>query len=318
MYPAIEEIRRRASSVSRRIVYPSPDERVIQALGTILQDGVALPILLGNKPSIESELRRHRLSESGLEVVDPNSERPDGYVDIMLETLRAQGIQQTELRQRLKDPAEYALAMVRGGDAHGLVAGPAAPERRKRRDGAVGLNAGRGRPCRCFLVALPEDDPRNALLFADGMTVAAPRPFELAEIALEACRCVRELFQTESKVGFLAPSVVASLGRQNKFDSAADLLECRVEQAIDTLQARDADLAVDRKLYSRIPTDGSSNIYVFVDRQPGNPGYQIGEMFDGARVVGPFIRGLDRPLNEVGIGCSVQDVIDITAITVLS
>ncbi len=318
-YPAIDEIRQRAASVSRRIVYPNPqDKRVLEAIGTISRQGIARPILLGDAAEIDTELRGRGLFGVGIEVVDPDSGRAQAYADILLEDLRAQGFLKRELREKLKDPTEYAAAMVRAGDADGLVAGPVSIEGHTGLEAVAGLGIGQGVGCRCFLLALPEWGGRDALLIADGMAMATPRPFELAEIALEACRCGRELFQRESTVGFIAPSVVASLSRRNRFESAVDLLEGRVHQAIDTLRARDSDLAVDRKLHSRLGSNGSSNTYVLADRQPGNPRFQLESGFEGARVVGPFLRGLSGPANVLGMGCSVEDVIDISAITALS
>ena len=240
----------------------------------------------------------------------------DVYIDILLEDLRAQGFQRFELRQKLKDPTEYAAAMVRAGDAHGLIAGPGTTEGQRRLEGAAGLSIGGGIRCRCFLVAFPEGN-RNALLIADGMDQATPRPFELAEIAREACRCSRELLQSELQVGFLALSVVASLERRNKFESALDMLEGRVEQAISTLEAREAGLEIDRQLHIGFPADGVSNIYVLADRGPGNHQYELEREFEGCRVVGPILRGFDISVNELGMECSVEDVIDLSAITIL-
>jgi phosphate acetyltransferase len=319
MFPAIDEIRQRASSFSRRIVYSNPqDERVFEAIGAISRQGIAHPVLIGDKPRIEAQLRGGGLSPVDIEIVDPDSGRADVYVDVLLDDLRAKGFQQSELRRRLKDPTEYAAAMVRAGDAHGLVAGPGLAEGRRGLEEAVGLGVGLGARCRCFLVAFSERDPRNAFLIADGIAMAAPGPFELAEIALEACRCSRELFQFEAQVGFLAPSVVASLEQRNRFESAADVLEGRVKQAIDTLRAREASLEVDHQLHKEIPYNGTANIYVLADRHPGNHQYSLENAFKGARVVGPILRGFDTPANELGMGCSVEDVFDVSAITVLS
>ena len=119
-------------------------------------------------------------------------------------------------------------------------------------------------------------------------------------------------------MGFLAPSVVASLEQRNRFESAADMLEGRVKQAIDTLRAREASLEVDRQLHKEVSYDSTANTYVLADRHPGNHQSSLENAFKGARVVGPILRGFDIPANELGMGCSVEDVIDVSAITVLS
>ncbi len=317
MFPAIDAIRQRAASVSRRIIYPNPqDGRVFEAIGIVSQQRIAHPILLGDRVRIESELRTRGLSPPDIEIVEPDALRAARYADILLDGLRAQGFQKSEALEKLKIPIEYAAAMVRAGDADGLVAGPESPVGQARLEAAVGLSPGAGPRCRCFLIAPSDDGPRNAFLIVDGISHATPRPLELAEIALQACRCSRRLFQSQPRVGFLAPSVVASLGRHNRFRSASETLEGRVNEAIDTLLVRDAALGVDRQLHTGIPANGTTDIYILADRQPGRP--QLESAFEGARVVGPILTGFEAPANALGLVCSVEDVIDVTAITSLS
>ena len=319
MFPAIDEIRQRARALSRRIVYTNPaDVRVLEAAGTISQLEIAHPILLGDLVWIERELRIRRIARGDIEVVEPAPATTRKYVEILLEDFRAQGVRAVELEEKLGDPIEYATAMVLAGDADGLVAGPGSGKESRGLRQTRALNvSGMSSAWRCFLVIRPPGGQSKALLFADGLNMATPAGHELAEIALEASRCGRNLFGYEPRVGFIAPSVVASLKRPNRFESAGDTLGGRVEEAIATLKARDSDLAVDRQLHSWVPSDGLSNTYVFADSQPGNLQYDLEKSFGASRVIGPLLQGLDTPANELGAGCTVEDVIDISAITIL-
>ncbi len=320
MFPAIDEIHKRARSLSRRIVYPNPaDVRVLEAASTIAQLEIAHPILLGDRARIEGELRSQGIRRGDIEVLEPDPAATGKYVEILLEDLRAQGLRALELEEKLGDPIEYAAAMVRAGDADGFIAGPGSGREGQGLGRTLALNvSGMSSACRCFLVIRPPGGQSEALLFADGLNMATPAGHELAEIALEASRCGHRLFGFHPRVGFIAPSVVASLERPNRFESAGDTLEGRVEEAVATLKARDSHLAVDRQLHGRVLADGRSNTYVFADSQPGNLQYNLEKAFKGSRVIGPLLQGLDTPANELGAGCTVEDVIDVSAVTVLA
>jgi phosphate acetyltransferase len=105
----------------------------------------------------------------------------------------------------------------------------------------------------------------------------------------------------------------------------------KVTQALAMVKERRPDLMVDGELQldaavvqsvadKKAPGSevaGKANVLVFPDLQSGNIGYKLVQRFANASAIGPILQGMAKPVNDLSRGCSVQDVVDMIAITVL-
>jgi len=159
-------------------------------------------------------------------------------------------------------------------------------------------------------------------IFADVAIVPNPTAKQLAEIAISSAQTAKAILGIdEPKVALLSFSTKGSAKHEladKVIEAVAIAKQIRPDICIDGELQSDAALieSIGQKKSPGSSVAGRANVLVFPDLQSGNISYKLVERLGNAQAIGPILQGLGAPINDLSRGCSVEDIVNLVAITV--
>ncbi len=324
----VEQIKAKARASLQTVVLPEGyDERMVQAAGRIVKEGLAKVVLLGNPDTLKKKAAELGASLDGVVLLEPkDSPRLGAYVDELVALRKSKGLTAEEAKKLLTgaDNLYYGAMMVRLGDAGGAVAGAdnTTGDVLRAAFQVIGTAPGMKTVSSVFLMVTktPEFGENGVICFADCAVNPNPDAQALAEIAVSTAGSCKSFLGVDARVAMLSFSTKGS-ANHGDVDKVLKALEIAKGLAPD-LQI-DGELQADAALLPKVGAKkapgstvaGKANTLIFPDLDAGNIAYKLVERVAGAEAVGPIIQGLAKPVNDLSRGCSVEDIISVAAIT---
>ncbi len=313
----------RAKKNIKHIVLPEGnDERILKATARLMNEEVVTLTLLGDPVEIAASVKRLGLSLdlTRIRIINPaQSEYYEDYVNTLYELRKNKSVNMEMARDLMTDVSYFGTMMVYKGHADGMVSG------------AVHTTQHTIRPALQFVKTKPGITVVSSVFFmclADRVSVFGdcavnpnPTAEQLAEIAISSAASSQR-FGIEPRIAMLSYSSGSS-GEGEDVDKVRKATEI-VKQKRPDLKVEGPiqyDAAVDPTVgKQKLPNSevaGQASVLIFPDLNTGNNTYKAVQRETGALAIGPMLQGLNKPVNDLSRGCTVDDIFNTVIITAI-
>ncbi|HAR64119.1 MAG: phosphate acetyltransferase [Candidatus Margulisiibacteriota bacterium] len=323
----LESIINRAKSVYKTIVLPeSTDPRVVEAASSVTKQKIANVILVGSANEIAKISKAYNFDMTGVTIVDPlTDDNFEKYAKEYHKKRAKKGMTPEQAKKILQeDKLFYGAMMVDQGAADGMVAGAISTTADTIR--SIIHCVGTAPYCSIissFFLMVVENKTlgeNGAFLYADCGVNPNPNANQLAQIAITTAQSFKVFFDTEPRVAMLSFS---TKGSAHHDDVTKVITATKLARELDPGLTIDGELQVDAAIVPKVALSkapgskvaGMANILIFPDLDAGNIAYKLTQRLANAIALGPIIQGAAKPVNDLSRGCSVDDIINVTAIT---
>ncbi|MCP3724223.1 MULTISPECIES: NADP-dependent malic enzyme [Paraburkholderia] len=310
---------------SRIVFAEGEEERVLRAVQVIVDEKLARPILIGRPEVLLARIEkfglRLKLGED-VEVTNPEyDERFHQYWTTYWELRCRDGISKemarVEMRRRL---TLIGAMMVRLGDADGMVCGTVGAYHDHLRfvDEVIGKQRNANTYAAMNILLLD----KRTVAIVDTHVNDNPNAEQIAEFTLAAARQM-EWLNLQPKVALLSRS---------NFGSGSSASGTKMREVLKLVTEKNPDLEIDGEMHGDCALDealrlrilphsklkGAANLLVCPNVDSGNIAYNLLKTGAGSNVaVGPFLLGVNAPVNVLTSSSTVRRIINMAALTVL-
>ncbi|MDG1710397.1 MAG: NADP-dependent malic enzyme [Schleiferiaceae bacterium] len=314
----------RAKASPKRLIFAEADQMdVLKAAQIVQEEGIAIPILLGNRETIEN-LRNAISFNEEVKIIDPKEDKYKDqrniYAELFWKDQRRKGYTLYDTQRLMRERNYYASMMIKNGDADAMISGYSRnyPSVVKPILETISKSKGVSRVAATNLM-LTKTGP---LFLSDTTINVDPSAKELAKIAQMTAN-IAKLFGLEPITALLSFSNFGS----SRFPQAKKIIE-----AVDMLHRSNPELIVDgpiqsdfalnkKMLQKGFPFSSLSNmkvnVLIFPNLDAANITYKLMKELNEALSIGPILMGLSEPIHVLQLGASVEEIVNMSAIAVI-
>lgn len=313
---------KKARTTPKRVVFPEGDNaRIIRAAQLSVEEGIAMPILLGVEEDIRKVADQFGYDLEGIKIINPvTSKKLNGYIDEYYKLRQRKGVNRHDAEKRMVNHRNYfGSMMVAMGDADCMLSG---------------LNTNYASTIRPALETIGHDprfhkvaglyivsSKQKTFFLADTTVNINPNAEEIADIAIQAAETAQH-FEVTPKIALLS---------YGNFGSAQGDSPKKMREARNIIKAKRPDLIVDGEMqadtavrpdiidsaYPFSDIKGGANVLIFPDLNSGNITYKLLSRIGKLNLIGPILIGMSKPVHILEQGSDVNEILDMVAIAVV-
>jgi malate dehydrogenase (oxaloacetate-decarboxylating)(NADP+) len=315
----------KAKQNPKRVVFADAENlKVLKAAQIAKDDGIAIPILLGEERKIKALIEEHNLQLGDVEIIDPRSDeqaqKRDKFGALFFWKRNRRGYNMYEARKIMRERTYFGCMMVETGEADAFISGLTRqyPNTLRPALEIIGMEEGAGRAAGMYIML----SKKGPLFFADTTVNFNPTEDELVDITTLTARAVENL-NVKPRIAMLSYS---------NFGSSASPEAVLVRNAVAKIKHKHPEMVIDGEMQAGIAfnkdllrenypfsdlVNESPNTLIFPNLAAGNIAYHLLQEVGGAEAVGPILLGLKKPVHVLQLGSSVRQIVNMVAIAVV-
>jgi len=320
----LRNLANKAKSNMKRVVFAEADNyKILKSAQIVIDEGIAIPILLGNVERIRQIMIENDLQLGDVEIIDPRQdtgERACKYADYLYGKRQRKGITQFEAKKIMRDRNYYGACMVQFGDADALISGltknyvstvkPALQ--------IIGTEPGVKKVAGMYMMITK----RGPVFFGDTTVNVSPNAQDLVDITVLMDKSVKK-FNIKPRIAILSYSnfgsnegVIPEMTRETVSILHTQYPHIVVDGDMQANFAINPALLADNYPFSTLAGE-PANTLIFPTLESGNIAYKLLQELGGAEAVGPILLGMKKSVHILQLGSSVREIVNMVTIAVV-
>ena len=321
----IRNLTAKAKRNPKKVVFAEADHyKILKAAEMALEEGIAIPILLGKRQKIQKIIDEYNLDLSNCEIIDPRNESElkhrESFAEILHEKRKRRGLTFYEAKKLMRERNYFAAAMVETGRADVMISGLTRSYKDSIRPAlrVIGVEDGINKIAGMYIL-ISKDGP---MFFADTTININPTVEEIIDITLLVAKTVKQ-YKIEPKIALLSYSNFGSNEGEDaiKMREASKILHQKHPELIVDGELQ-ANFAVNKELINdffpfSMLSGNSANTLIFPSLSSGNIAYKLVQEMSQNEAIGPVLLGMKKPVHVLQIGSSVREILNMITLGVV-